>query len=429
MKKFKSLTLENFQSHEHTTIDFDENFTVIVGASDQGKSAIIRALKWVLFNEPQGDEFIRVGASEVRVTLTLDDGTVIIRERGKKNRYVLRQGEDEYVFESFGRGVPKEILNAHGITSVKLDENLSLRLPLSEQLDGPFLLSESKPTKAKTIGYLSGVNIIDKAIRDVSLEIKQKSAEERSKNESISRITGELKDFGDLDMLEQLLPKIKTEYNETEILKDKLGKLRVSYDKLDKLEARIEVDRRTENRLADLPEKGIAELAAVYSKFVTLSRDYARLKDIQKRTGISSAVLQNTRDTADISKGVSSLNDLSRRLGRMRDCDVKLKALNATAERCEASLKKLKACEDCHEHLQQTGAAVSNLAVLKSRFAKLSGIENNIRTARLREQRARDEKERYLTDYGKVLKDIGRCPVCGSRIDEHTAETIIAELR
>lgn len=429
MKKFKNLSIENFQSHEKTVIDFDDNFTVIVGASDQGKSAIIRALKWVLFNEPQGDEFIRAGTSEVRVALTLEDGSVIIRERGRKNRYILRQGENEYVFESFGRGVPREILNAHGIKSVKLDENLSLRLSLSEQLDGPFLLSESKPTKAKTIGYLSGVNIIDKAIRDVSLEIRQKAAEERNKREDISRITEELKDFDDLKTLEELLPKVKTAFSEAERLKDKLEKIRVSADKLSKVESRIEQDKRIVDALKNFPEREIAKMDAVFRKYGNLSRSYIRLNEIQKRVSLSEAILRKTDWIGELSERTEDLAAVSRRLNSLKDCKVKLKGIDERTGNCEALLKALKACEQGSDRLGEARGIITRLTGLKVYFDKISLTDKKIRDAEEKLKKVQGEKEKHLADYGKLLKEIGRCPVCGSKIDDHTAEVIIGELR
>lgn len=63
MKRFERLLIENFQSHEQTEVFFTEGLNVFVGPSDSGKSAILRALRWVLYNEPKGTDFIRAGKS------------------------------------------------------------------------------------------------------------------------------------------------------------------------------------------------------------------------------------------------------------------------------------------------------------------------------------------------------------------------------
>ena len=115
----KSLKLINFQSHRETKINFHKGLTVILGQTDQGKSAIIRALKWVLYNEPRGTDFITAGSKYCRVELEMEDGSIIIRERdGQRNRYILKQNGQEQIFEGFGNTVPFEIVKAHGIPKV-----------------------------------------------------------------------------------------------------------------------------------------------------------------------------------------------------------------------------------------------------------------------------------------------------------------------
>ena len=50
----KSVELKNFQSHNQSRLEFCDGVNIIVGASDSGKSAILRGLFWVLYNNPNG---------------------------------------------------------------------------------------------------------------------------------------------------------------------------------------------------------------------------------------------------------------------------------------------------------------------------------------------------------------------------------------
>ena len=88
-----SLTLENFQAHEKLELDFGSSITVLRGASDVGKSAVLRALRWICQNDIAGDEFIRYGTKQAVVTLTIKTGKEtheIVRVRGKgENSYKL----------------------------------------------------------------------------------------------------------------------------------------------------------------------------------------------------------------------------------------------------------------------------------------------------------------------------------------------------
>lgn len=64
--KVKSIDIENFQSHENTHIDFDMGLNIIIGESNNGKSSILRAMDWVVDNQPLGTDFIMTGKSTVK---------------------------------------------------------------------------------------------------------------------------------------------------------------------------------------------------------------------------------------------------------------------------------------------------------------------------------------------------------------------------
>ena len=47
--KLVYIEIVNFQSHANTKLNFDEGVNVIIGPSDSGKTAVIRAMKWIFF--------------------------------------------------------------------------------------------------------------------------------------------------------------------------------------------------------------------------------------------------------------------------------------------------------------------------------------------------------------------------------------------
>ena len=170
MYKRQYVELTNFQSHNHTEIEFDRGLNVILGNSDAGKTAILRAIKWALFNEPKGDYFIRQGERDVSVKVTFSNGVVVERSRTpSKNSYYLIDAEgQEMRFEGFGLDVPKEITDAIQMYKVSLDNsNNKVILNIAEQLDGPFLLNDQASMRASAIGRLIGVNYVDDALRTV----------------------------------------------------------------------------------------------------------------------------------------------------------------------------------------------------------------------------------------------------------------------
>ena len=65
-------------------------FNVIIGESKQGKSASLRAIRWVAENKPAGKGLIRAGATEAYVEITLENGIIIKRFiSAKENGYKI----------------------------------------------------------------------------------------------------------------------------------------------------------------------------------------------------------------------------------------------------------------------------------------------------------------------------------------------------
>ncbi|WP_158016541.1 AAA family ATPase, partial [Tissierella creatinophila] len=205
MKYLKRAILKNFQSHQNSVIDFNEGLNIIVGPSDSGKSAIIRAIKWALYNEPAGNYFIREGETEASVTLEFSNNIKITRLRSKsKNAYILSNKDaEEIIFEGFGNKVPQEIIDLLEIKKISLDSSESNAINLGEQLEGAFLLSEKGSTRASAIGRLIGVNLIDDALKETLKDIRKLSIQKNTMSESIKRIEEELVTYEYLDNLKE----------------------------------------------------------------------------------------------------------------------------------------------------------------------------------------------------------------------------------
>lgn len=223
MNGFKRLTVENFQNHINTTVEFAQagQLTVLIGRSRSGKTAIIRALRWLLYNSPSGvaipttssraqdsDEksgYCRVGASFIKVTLEMTDGHKVIRERtASTNRYWIvypvsdgqggQSGQGGQIreplrLEGFGTNVPLEVQEITGVRPIKIGDT-EININLSEQLDGPFLGSKSmsSPARAKVLGKLAGTEEIDFAGKELGTDLYRR-------NQDVRRLDGEIKDL------------------------------------------------------------------------------------------------------------------------------------------------------------------------------------------------------------------------------------------
>ena len=164
----KKLSLRNFQSHRETDLEFSPGLNIIVGPSDQGKSAIIRALRWLFYNEPRGTGFIRVGETRCQVRVELSNGVAVERirdESGRINRYILecRVRRLWYLNGLTGGAVGGQ--EGPGHTKLVVDRDKALEINLAGQLEAPFLLEETGSTRSKVLGRMANLHIIDAAQR------------------------------------------------------------------------------------------------------------------------------------------------------------------------------------------------------------------------------------------------------------------------
>ena len=225
-RKIAQIKINNFQSHENSIIKLDPGVNVIVGRTDSGKSAVIRALRWVFFNEPRGTDFIRKGTDAVSVELTYDDGTIVRRIRNKKdNGYEIEvDGQIEYYY-GIGSDVPEEVMKITGVRKVKFSENNDpIMINFQNQHDGAFMLNDSPAQKAKSIGYISNVNILDDAIRRANQNEQQSNQAKKRFEEELLTNKDKLKEFENLD----------TEIANFNLLKSKLENIKELSQKLDK---------------------------------------------------------------------------------------------------------------------------------------------------------------------------------------------------
>lgn len=161
----ESVCLQNFQNHRLLRVEFDPHVTVLTGASDSGKSAVLRALRWLFFNKPSGDSFRRHGAKKPTIVTVKIDGHVVKRIRSdRKNEYVL----DGKRLVSFGKsGVPQAIVDLINVGETNFQR----------QHDGPFWLDDTPGQAAKHLNKIVNLGSIDTSLSYVKSELGKAKSE------------------------------------------------------------------------------------------------------------------------------------------------------------------------------------------------------------------------------------------------------------
>lgn len=468
--------IENFQSHENTELTFHDGLNVIIGPSDHGKSAVIRAIKWVLYNEPRGTDFIRQNTNFARVTIWINTGYTITRERtSSKNRYILADSDgNTNIYEGFGNEVPHEIVSAHGILKVMLDTDINSSLNIGGQLEGPFLISESGSVRAKAIGRLTGLHIIDKSIRDSATDLRRENQTRDRISGELNEVNEKLKEYQYLDILEEkigisaeyikrieegidrssTLTNIKSnlldislKYKESEYELSKLEKI----DECDLVLRKIEIgflrlkaldnlrNRYTDNLSAAL------EMETILKKTDQVNSGLSLIKQINEKTLMYEKLKKAHKIMKDIESeliGVTRILDSTKSLEKTDIMLAQIKENNTRTMRLAAAKEKLADCEleiikvnkllNKSVGLLESDAVFSGISKKSELLLKLESIKNrldpilkNINEGNIYLDSNKEEINKYLKAYIDLLKKTGICPLCNSKIVEDKLSDII----
>jgi exonuclease SbcC len=207
----KSIKLNDFQAHKESYLEFTSGVNSIIGKSDNGKSAVLRALNLVINNKPNGDNFIRHG-EELCIVEAAIDNHILKRFKGKnKNSYFLDKDE----FKAFGQDVPDEIK-----TTLNFSE-----LNIQYQMDSPFLLSESAGEVGKVLNRVVNLEVIDDAVSKVEKMKREVKAQIKNTDQLLTEIQADIKNYEYLDKAEEQMQTIVELYNSIVDSKDKIDDL------------------------------------------------------------------------------------------------------------------------------------------------------------------------------------------------------------
>lgn len=431
MSYINKVIIENFQSHRYSELELDSGLNVIVGPSDQGKSAIIRAVKWVLFNEPRGNEFIRQGSTSAKVSIEMSDGLKIIREKSaSKNRYTVIDTEGKSnVYEGFGNDVPEEVKKVHGIAKIVIDTDSSVSLNIGDQLEGPFLLSETGSVRAKAIGRLTGVHVLDNAIRECINDIKK---EIQAKNRYIKEneaVRDKLKEYETLEPLGERI------YKQEELL-IKLDEFTAKYSKLQNKKMNFEeINTSKEKTVKALDEfKDVDKAELLTFKLAEKVSDFNKLnvlrissRDIASEINIEESILKQTINLQKLNKKMEFIRNNMVAVNKLEAVRNKYQHITIETELTRQKFDKLSIMTSSESNTIK----ISELVIQKEKLEAMSktkkNLEVSIRDGKNYCNKLKDELKNMVELYKKYLKKLSKCPICFNQIDEITIKKIIMQ--
>lgn len=210
----KRIEIRNFQSHKNTDIDFSEGINVLCGESDNGKSAVIRAIKWVCENRPLGTDKLNSHWNDkfkesMSVKLIMDNGYWVERIRDKeRNGYNYFDGNSIVELNAIGNDVPQTVKDLLNLSDVNFQF----------QMDSPYLLSMSSGDASRYLNQIIHLDSIDKILSVAESNKRSLNSEQKVVEKDLNEYS---KKVENLSWLDEAIPMQKRIDKYDEILNSK----------------------------------------------------------------------------------------------------------------------------------------------------------------------------------------------------------------
>lgn len=198
----EQLEIANYQSHKSTNITFHPGLNVIVGESDSGKSAVIRALRWLVWNRPIGDSFRSDWGGDTEIKLMTRESIIKRIKTDDTNTYEVNGLE----LASFDKGVPEEVQKALNINEINV----------KGQFDSHFLISQSPGEVARHFNKVAKLDQIDLGLKNTKSWIDGAKRDIKTEQEELDETKKKIADYSYLDEAEEFM--VETERLEKHIL-------------------------------------------------------------------------------------------------------------------------------------------------------------------------------------------------------------------
>jgi hypothetical protein len=415
---FDSLQIKNFKSWDDVEIKLDKGVNVIQGLSFSGKTNILRALRLLFDNRPQGAHFYPDflsdrGKTDIKLKL-LEGSTVGI----SKQIHISKKGEktlDGTTYSVKGKGIDFESSAA----SDGAPDQVSLALNISElnmqrQFDRPFLALTSPGEVARIVNRITKFEEVDEWVSQLTSMINQNQRDvKRLEEESIVDQLA-LKKYVGIEETEIIVQNLQVEDKQLQGLYGQqfsLDRQLCLYENVQKALDKM-IDGLLAEKYINKAEKETEQIA-IYGDFCVLiekwDKDTALIKTLEKQA-VGLEILLNKAILTDTSEDE---NIFGRLQGLIQGLETLTKVINKMPDL---------------EGIERQLSSVSVLSVMIEDYDKLDSLMDGYRRVTIEAEIYTDLIFNRKEEYIEVLKKAKKCPSCYAPIDAKAAKRIGEEL-
>lgn len=217
MSTISNIEIEGFLSFKHKTIDLKPGVNVVAGANRQGKTNVLRALRWVLLNDGPtysdtvADDNLRHGrgeakVSQVRVRVTYDNGSWVERRRSSSdNLYVLHYADGrEEEHSGIGRGFYEPVAEITGFRPVDCGAD-NVLLGWQGASDPKLLVGESAQVVDRQLTRMIGANVPEEAVAAVRSDLRDTQKEVKGHEATVEDLGARVEALAGVDRVQEVV--------------------------------------------------------------------------------------------------------------------------------------------------------------------------------------------------------------------------------
>ena len=427
-----TVDIKDFQSLKKAYIELTPGITVITGATNNGKSAIIRAIDSALFNLGD-DAMVRGGQRYYGIKISNGSHTMLMaRDNVGKNEKTAYQFDDGTVQKKVGRGQLEEVSRMFNIREVKMNNGTKMKINFWYQNDKPFLMDKtagqlyeflslsSCDNYARVLKSLgSDVRSINSDINTLTTEINTYKSLINDKKDFLSKNDGfdlVYQEALDVDAMGDLHSNTSTILDDIDIYSRSVQRLKGLKSKIDdKLSAINMGSIMSLYSDIDSINSKVDEMCELLSYIDDISSSISSLSDMhrdlhQTIENSNSSITEFSVSLCDVEKISSDIDNIS---VEMVDVDTNAKYVDSLNIRHKDILNSM--CVD-------TDKISSDIDTLDSFSSEVISCENclvDVDTAKgvldSYVQRVNDLKTKVSesnAEFEQLKKDIGYCPYC-----------------
>lgn len=388
------VSIKDFQIVKSASLEFVPGLTVIQGESNNGKSALFRAIKSCIYNEP-GTTNVRVGCKNYMVGIEHNNHKIIL-QKGENSLYVI-DGEQ---YNKIGKSQVEEVRNALGISALSINGNTE-KINFWDQMEKPFLLDRNSSDLFRFIVDSGEDDNLNTTLRSMVTDKNKLNVDKNLKEGSVTTLKEQIDEQdkllagfeGKIELCEKIIS-FGPRTSSLLTIKTNIEEIEETEIKLKETENTITELKITEKQLQDSMNTLSYRISSKQQLNDILNKEH-NLSDIISQTSTALAGKLNLKDIIpQLDKNIMLVTKLADMVKKHAEIS---RILEDKVNRIEVKIDESKISKQ------------NTLGLLLNRIDNVTTTSNSIK----------DELNKLHNDYADIIKEynsVDICPYCNQRI-------------